>query len=154
MNIPSGLPFHSSTALQKWLHSPAMRPFLRLVGSAKILRHLGYSFLEITLPLGAPKTAHFPCPTETSRLDDVFAVALDNALNHGHSERCLRIASAGEQVFRVFERLATTGEGTGTGIGLAILRRVAESTGGRAWIEETPGGGCCLLFELAAGETL
>jgi len=109
------------------------------------------------------------------RLVDLFSVALDNALDHGHSERSLRIAIAGERhgdrvrysvsdngqgmeqeyrerVFRVFERLSTKGEGTG--IGLAILRRVAESTGGRAWIEEAPGGGCRLLFELPAGITL
>jgi signal transduction histidine kinase len=56
-----------------------------------------------------------------------------------------------ERVFRVFERLTANGEGTG--IGLAILRRVAESTGGHAWIEETPGGGCRVLFDLPAGET-
>ncbi|MFA7241468.1 MAG: hypothetical protein WC091_15250 [Sulfuricellaceae bacterium] len=35
MNIPPGLPFYSSTALQKWLHSLAMRPFLRLVDEQK-----------------------------------------------------------------------------------------------------------------------
>lgn len=106
---------------------------------------------------------------DAPRLKDLFAVALDNALEYGQSNRPLRIAITGERlgkrvrysvadngpgvvpeyrerVFRVFERLTTGGEGTG--IGLAILRRVAESTGGRAWIEEAPGGGCRLLFEL------
>lgn len=53
-----------------------------------------------------------------------------------------------ERVFRVFERLAPAGEETG--IGLAIVRRIAENCGGRAWIEETPGGGCCVLFEIFA----
>jgi signal transduction histidine kinase len=51
-----------------------------------------------------------------------------------------------ERVFRAFERLES-GD-AGTGIGLAIVRRIAESCGGRAWIEETPGGGCSVLFEL------
>lgn len=111
---------------------------------------------------------------DAPRLTDLFAVALDNALNQRQSDRALHIAISGERrndrvlysvsdngpgiepeyrerVFRVFERLTTAGEGTG--IGLAILRRVAESTGGRAWIEETPGGGCRVLFELPAGET-
>lgn len=123
---------------------------------------------EITL--GDLPAARIDAP----RSNDMFEVALDNALKFGHSEHPLRITIAGERqgnyvrysvsdngpgveaeyrerVFRVFERLTTSGEGTG--IGLAILRRVAESTGGRAWIEETPGGGCCLLFELPAGET-
>ena len=55
-----------------------------------------------------------------------------------------------ERVFRVFEHLASGSEGTG--IGLAIVRRIAESCGGRAWIEEAPSGGCCVLFELPVAE--
>jgi signal transduction histidine kinase len=55
-----------------------------------------------------------------------------------------------ERVFRVFERLASSDQGTG--IGLAIARRIAESCGGRAWIEEAPGGGCRIVFELPAEE--
>jgi signal transduction histidine kinase len=53
-----------------------------------------------------------------------------------------------ERVFRAFERLESGGHDNGTGIGLAIVRRIAESCGGRAWIEETPGGGCSTRFEL------
>ena len=67
---------------------------------------------------------------------------------------CYRISDNGpgieeqyrERVFRLFERLSSQGDGTG--IGLAILRRIAESCGGRAWIEEAPGGGCSVQFEL------
>ena len=51
-----------------------------------------------------------------------------------------------ERVFRPFERLQSGGDGTG--IGLALVRRIAESAGGTAWIEETPGGGCTVLVEL------
>jgi len=56
-----------------------------------------------------------------------------------------------ERVFRVFERLSSGGESTG--IGLAIVRRIAENCGGRAWLEETTGGGCSVLFELPAEKT-
>jgi light-regulated signal transduction histidine kinase (bacteriophytochrome) len=59
-----------------------------------------------------------------------------------------------ERVFRVFERLTSDDTVDSTGIGLAILRRVAESCNGRAWIEEAPGGGCRLLVELPVGEAL
>jgi signal transduction histidine kinase len=54
-----------------------------------------------------------------------------------------------ERVFRAFERLESGGHDNGTGIGLAIVRRIVESCGGRAWIEETPGGGCSVRFELS-----
>ncbi len=55
-----------------------------------------------------------------------------------------------ERVFVVFERLATSHRGTG--IGLAIVRRITESCGGHAWIEDTQDGGCRVLFELPAKE--
>jgi PAS domain S-box-containing protein len=51
-----------------------------------------------------------------------------------------------ERVFRVFERLNSHGEGSG--IGLAIVRRIAESCGGYAYVEPAQGGGCCVVFEL------
>jgi PAS domain S-box-containing protein len=56
-----------------------------------------------------------------------------------------------ERVFRAFERLESGG--AGTGIGLAIVRRIAESCGGRAYIDVAQGGGCCVVFELSAKET-
>lgn len=114
-----------------------------------------------------------PLLLDRSRLEELFTLLLDNALRHGRAEAplvrisgeagdgCTRIKVADngqgiapeyrERVFRVFERLSSAGEHTG--IGLAIVRRIAESAGGRAWIEETPGGGCTVNFELPAGNT-
>ncbi len=51
-----------------------------------------------------------------------------------------------ERVFRPFERLQSGGDGTG--IGLALVRRIAESGGGSAWIEASPDGGCSVVLEL------
>lgn len=47
-----------------------------------------------------------------------------------------------ENVFRPFERGAgELGHAPGTGIGLSLVARFAELHGGRAWVEDRPGGG-------------
>ena len=55
-----------------------------------------------------------------------------------------------ERLFRVFERPNTRSEGPG--IGLAIIRQIADSCAGRAWLEAAPGGGTRVCFELPAQE--
>jgi light-regulated signal transduction histidine kinase (bacteriophytochrome) len=120
-----------------------------------------------------------PAWIDTPRLADLFEIVLDNALRHGSAEKsalagrhaaplhitiegeCVgtlvryRVSDNGpgieaeyrERVFRAFERLESGGDGTG--IGLAIVRRIAESCGGRAYVDAAQGGGCCVVFELS-----
>jgi len=54
-----------------------------------------------------------------------------------------------ERIFGVFERLHT-GEYEGSGIGLAICRKVIEGYGGRMWAQSTPGKGATFYFSLPA----
>jgi PAS domain S-box-containing protein len=50
-------------------------------------------------------------------------------------------ADQGERIFEMFHTVAHPGERKGTGIGLAIVRKIAELHGGRAFLECPPGGG-------------
>lgn len=123
--------------------------------------------------IGRPDVAELPdCVADRSLLKQVLFNLLANAVKFTRGVSPRRIEVFAEQheaetvyvvrdngvgfsmayadkLFGVFQRLHRAEEFEGTGVGLALCRRIVERHGGRIWAESAPGKGATFRFTLA-----
>jgi len=94
-----------------------------------------------------------------------IANLIDNARVHGGGVRAVHVERRGDEIVvevddrgpgvpvsereRVFEPFERAGRGGSLGLGLALVLRIAKAHGGRAWIDDAPGGGARVAFAIA-----
>ena len=119
---------------------------------------------------------HDPLPVvlaDPLQLEQVFANLVSNAIKFRRPDEPLRIHVGArrtngfwefsvsdngigiepeyfEKIFVIFQRLHTKDAYPGTGIGLAIVKRIIDRHGGTIRVESTPGEGSTFFFTLPA----
>ncbi|HXP52818.1 MAG TPA: PAS domain S-box protein [Bacteroidia bacterium] len=112
-----------------------------------------------------------PALADNSLLENVFTNLISNAVkysgkkenpeveiysysNDGESIYCVKDNGVGfdmkyyDKLFGVFQRLHSTAEFDGTGVGLALVKRIITRHGGRVWAEAEPGKGAAFYVAL------
>ncbi|MGC9526059.1 MAG: ATP-binding protein [Limnospira sp.] len=82
----------------------------------------------------------------------ISAVQKDEMWQFGIYDNGIGIpAEQSDRIFQIFQRLHTSREYPGNGIGLAICRKIIDRHGGRIWVESEVGTGTSFYFTLPCG---
>lgn len=145
-----------------------------------IARILGETVQNLAGEIGAKKAVLHCGAMPTARVDpallaDIFSALIKNALMFSHDDEppVIRIgvetaphstdlvffvqdngigipADMRERAFNIFEKVHPHRRSLGTGVGLAVVRKIVESAEGRVWIDEPECGGTIVRFSLPA----
>jgi PAS domain S-box-containing protein len=131
------------------------------------------SNLQVSIEERNAQITHDPLPTvfaDETQLTQLFQNLIGNALKF-HGERPLTVHTSVERrvnewvfsvsdngigiepdyydrIFQIFQRLHTQREYPGTGIGLAVCKKIVDRHGGRMWVKSAPGVGSTFYFTL------
>ena len=115
-------------------------PLPTVVADPMQLSHLFQNLIGNALTYVAEGVSPVIGVTSTRQGEEWVVTVTDNGIGISPEDR--------DRAFAMFERLVSSDEYAGTGIGLAMCAKIVERLGGRIWIEGEPGRGTSICFTI------